>query len=139
MAGFFYIVLAGVLFFALNGVYVVSWGLAVLAFCTIALLGIGVALLLGGVIQSAQQLSLWGVFILVIFVVPTMFINEPFLASWLKSILVWFPTTAIAKLIQFSFSGSVPLDQLALNVGIAFAGIILVYTLLVWQFRRSDR
>jgi ABC-type Na+ efflux pump permease subunit len=139
MAGLFYIVLAGVLFFAFNGVYVVSWGLAILGFCTIALLGIGVALLLGCVIQSAQQLSLWGVFIVVIFLVPTMFVNEPFLASWLKSILVWFPTTAIAKLIQFSFSSGVPLDQLALNVGIAFAGIILVYALLGWQLRRSDR
>jgi ABC-type Na+ efflux pump permease subunit len=139
MAGLFYIVLAGMLFFAFNGVYVVSWGLAILGFCTIALLGIGVALLLGGVIQSAQQLSLWGVFIVVIFLIPTMFVNEPFLASWLKSILVWFPTTAIAKLIQFSFSNGVPLDQLALNAGIAFSGIILVYALLVWQLRRSDR
>ena len=139
MAGLFYIVLVGALFFALNGAYVVSWGLAVLAFCTIALLGIGVALLLGGLIQSTQQLSLWGVFIVVIFLIPTMFVNEPFLASWLKSILVWFPTTAIAKLIQFSLSSGAPLDQLALNVGIAFAGIILVYTLLVWRVRRSDR
>jgi ABC-type Na+ efflux pump permease subunit len=138
MAGFLYIVLAGALFFAFNGVYVVNWGLAILGFCTIALLGIGVALLLGGVIQSAQQLSLWGVFIVVIFLIPTMFVNEPFLASWLKSILIWFPTTAIAKLIQFSLSNGTPLKQLALNLGIAFAGIILVYALLVWQFRRSE-
>jgi len=139
MAGLFYVILAGVLFFAFNGIYVVNWGLALLAFCTSALLGIGLALLLGGVIQSPQQLSLWSVFVAVLFIVPALFANEPFLASWLKSVLVWLPTAAIVKLVQFSFSGGVPFDQLALNVGVAFAGIILVFALVVWQIRRSDR
>jgi ABC-type Na+ efflux pump permease subunit len=139
LAGLFYVILAGVLFFAFNGIYVVNWGLALLAFGTIALLGIGLALLLGGVIQSPQQLSLWSVFVAVLFIVPALFANEPFLASWLKSVLVWLPTAAIVKLVQFSFSGGVPLDQLALNVGVAVAGIILVFGLVVWQIRRSDR
>jgi ABC-type Na+ efflux pump permease subunit len=139
LAGLFYLVLAGVVFFAFNGVYVVNWGLALLAFCTIALFGTGVALLLGGVIQSRQQLTLWAVILLVIFIIPVMFINEPFLASGLKSILVWFPTSAMAKLVQFSFSSGVSLDELTRNLGIAFAGIVLVYTLVVWKIRRSDR
>jgi len=139
LAGLFYLVLAGVVFFAFNGVYVAHWGLAFLAFCTIALFGIALALALGSVIQSAQQLSLWALFGLVIFIVPTMFVNEPFLASWLKTILVWFPTAAMAKLVQFSFSSGVQLDQLALNLGISFAGIVLVYALVVWQVRRLDR
>jgi ABC-2 type transport system permease protein len=139
MAGMFYTVLTGVLFFAFNGIYVVNWGLTVLAFCTVVIFGIGVALLLGGVSQSAQHISLWAIFLTVIFIIPTMFVNEPFLASWLKSLLVWLPTAAMAKLTQFSLSSTAPLDQLALNIGVACAGTVLVYALLMWQIRRSDR
>jgi ABC-2 type transport system permease protein len=139
IAGMFYTVLTGVLFFAFNGIYVVNWGLTVLAFCTVVIFGIGVALLLGGVSQSAQHISLWAIFLTVIFIIPTMFVNEPFLASWLKSLLVWLPTAAMAKLTQFSLSSTAPLDQLALNIGVACAGTVLVYALLMWQIRRSDR
>ncbi len=139
LTGLFYVVVAGILFFALNGVYVVNWGLAILAFCSIALLGIGLALLLGSVIQSAQQLNLWALFVVVLFIVPALFANEPFLASWLKSVLIWLPSAAMAKLAQFSFSGNVSADQLALNIGVAFTGIVLVFALVVWQIRKSDR
>lgn len=139
MAGLFYIVLVGGLFFAFNWAYVTHWDLALLAFCTLALFGIGMALLLGGMTQSAQQLGLWTVFLMVFLIVPTVFVNEPFLASWLKSVLVWLPTAAMANLVQFSFSSAVPADQMALNLGIAFAGILVVFGLVVWKIRRSDR
>jgi ABC-type transport system involved in multi-copper enzyme maturation permease subunit len=139
IAGLFYTALAGIVFFSFNGVYVFNWGFAFLAFCTIALFGTGLALAYGSAIESPQQLNLWTVVGLVIFIVPVIFVNEPFLASWLKSILVWVPTTGMAKLVQFSFSIGVPLDQLALNIGVAFVGIILVYAWLVWQIRRLGR
>jgi ABC-2 type transport system permease protein len=139
LAGMFYITLAGILFFILNGVYVVNWGLAILGFCTIALLGIGFALLLGGIIQSAQQLSLWALCVAVLLIVPVLFVNEPFLASWLKSTLVWLPTAAMAKLVQFSFSSSASAAQLGLNLGITFASILLIFGLVVWQNRKLDR
>jgi ABC-2 type transport system permease protein len=139
LAGLFYVVLASLILIAFNNAYVVNWGLALLAFACIALFAVGLALALSSVIQSPMQLSLWGLLILGIFVIPVLFAQEPFLASWLKALLTWLPTASMAMLVQFSLSSGASAGQLASNLGISLGGIVLVYMLVVWQVRREDR
>jgi ABC-type Na+ efflux pump permease subunit len=139
LAGLFYVVLASLLLLTFNSAYVVNWGLVLLAFACIALFAIGLTLALSSLIQSPSQLGLWGLLILGVFVIPVLFAQEPFLASWLKAVLTWLPTAAMAKLVQFSLSSGVTMGQLASNLAISLGGIVLVYMLVVWQVRRADR
>jgi ABC-2 type transport system permease protein len=139
LAGMFYMLLSSGLFFALHWAYVAHWGLALLAFLCCTLFSIGVALALGGIVQSQQQMTLWAIPIVVVFLVPAFFAQEPNLSASLKAILPWFPTSALVRIFQFSLSSSAPRGQLWTNLAIALGSIVLVFALVVWQVRRSDR
>ena len=59
LAGLFYVLLGGGLFFALNWAYITNGGLALLAFALCAMFSIGVALVMGSFVQSRQQMAIW--------------------------------------------------------------------------------
>jgi ABC-type Na+ efflux pump permease subunit len=139
LAGLFYVLLSGGLFFALNWANVTNWSLATISFLLVSLFSVGLALVVGSIVKTAQQLSIWMIPIVVIFLIPGFFANEPFLAPSLKTIFKWIPTTAMIQLTKFSFSSSAPPAQLLTNLAIALVGIGLVYAVVVWQVRRSDR
>lgn len=139
LAGLFYVMLGGVLFFALYGAYIVNWGLALLAFLLCALFSIGLAIALGSFVQTQQQLMLWMLPIIFLLIVPSFFAGEPFLAPGLKAVIAWLPTTALVKIFKFSLSSHAPLDQLMLNFGLALASIALLFGVVVWKVRQTDK
>ena len=139
LAGLIFIIAIAGLSLALNGIYVTLWGWALLGFFLTALFAIGIALLMGSLIRSGQQITLWMLPAALVFVVPAFFADEPNLAAGLKSVLSWLPSTALAKVLSFSVSNGPPPDQLAFNLVIALVSIALVYWLVIWQVRRSDR
>ncbi len=139
LSGAFYILLSGGLFFALNWAYVTHWGLALLAFLCTALFSIGIALLLGVFVRNPKQMTLWMFPIIIVLLVPAFFASEPNLAGNLKAIFSWLPTTALVEMTQFSFSTHAPLSQLLTNLAIALGSTAVVYALVVWKVRRSDR
>lgn len=139
LAGLFYVGLAGGLSFALNWAYVTDWGLALLAFLGTILFAIGSGLALGSFLQSPGQLSLWGWVINIFLLVPPLIALDPLLAEGLRAILSWLPTTALAKLFQFSFSAGVTPSQIWTNLAIALGWTGLVYALMVWKIRQRPQ
>lgn len=139
LAGLFYVLLGGGLFFALHWAYVTDWGLALLAFLCCALFSIGMALALGSFVQSPQQLALWMIPIMFVLVIPAVFAQEPNLAAGLKAVISWVPTSALVNIFRFSLSSSAPKDQLLTDLAVALGSTALVFAVVVWQVRRSDR
>ncbi len=139
LAGLFYVVLIGGLFFALNWAYVTNWGLALLAFLVCAMFSIGLALALGSFIRSQQHMVIWMLPVMFVLIIPAFFSQEPNLAPGLKGIFSWLPTSALVRIFQFSLSSSVPLDQLLTNLAIALVSTALVFATVVWKVHRSDK
>jgi len=139
LAGLFYVVLSGGLFFALNWAYVTNWGLALLGFLLCALFSIGLALALGSLARTPQQLAIWLAPLMILLIVPMVFAGFSNLAPGLKAIFSWLPTTALVNIIQYSFSSSAPMGQLLTNLAVALGGIVLVFAAVTWKMRRADR
>jgi ABC-2 type transport system permease protein len=139
LAGLFYVVLIGGLFFALNRAYIVNWGLALLAFLVCAMFSIGLALVMGSFVRSKQNMLIWMLPVMFVLVIPAFFSQEPNLAPGLKAVFSWLPTSALVRIFQFSLSSSAPADQLLTNLAIALGGTALLFAAVVWKVRRSDR
>jgi ABC-type Na+ efflux pump permease subunit len=139
LAGFFYISIIGGLAMGLFWHYVVNWGLALLAFLGYALFAIGLALAVGSFVKSAQQLGLWMVVLILLLVIPPLFYMEPNLKAGIRQVLTWFPTSALASLYRFACSMNVTPTLFWSNLAVVAGSIALVFGLVVWKVRRSDR
>jgi len=139
LAGFFYILLSGGLFFALNWIYITNWGLALLGFILLALFSIGLALLVGSFVDSSKQINLWTLPILFVFIIPAFFSQEPNLAPGLKAVIAWLPTSAFVEILQFAMSSSTPMNEFVIDLAVILLSTALVFAIVVWKMRRSDR
>jgi ABC-type Na+ efflux pump permease subunit len=139
LAGLFYILVLSIWFFVFYWAYVSHWGLVLLGFLLTALFCVGIGLLIGNLIQNPQQLGIAGLVVAVTMLLPAIFAQEPFLNATLKAIFTLLPSAALVYLIRLSFSGPAPLSALLFNLGIAVVSIAVVYAIIVWQVRRSDR
>lgn len=139
LAGFFYILIVGGLAMVLFSPAIVSWGLAVVAFLGYALLAIGLGLAVGSFIQSPRQLGIWMAVVILPVVIPPLFYMESNLKPGIRAILGWFPSSALANLFRYSCSTGATAEQTAANAAIATASIVLVFGLVIWKVRRSDR
>ncbi|HSG43326.1 MAG TPA: ABC transporter permease [Anaerolineales bacterium] len=139
LAGLFYVLVCGGLFFALNWAYVSNWVLALLAFFGCALFSIGLALAMGSFIKTQQHIRIWMTPIMFLLIVPAFFSLEPNLAPSLKAIFSWLPTTALTNIFHFAMSSHAPVDQLLINLGISLVSTALVFAAVVWKVRQADR
>ncbi len=124
---------------ALNGIYIIHWGWALLGFLLTALFAIGLSLLLGTLIRSPKQITLWVLPVAFLFIVPGFFADEPNLTSGAKAVLNWLPGVALNRITGFSVSDGAVGSALGVNLAISIAAILVVYALVIWQIRRSDR
>jgi len=139
LAGLFYVVLTGGLFFALNWAYVTNWGLALLAFLGSAMFSIVLALALGSFVRSQQQMGIWMLPVMFVLIIPAFFSQEPNLAPGLKAIFSWLPTSALVQVFQFAMSSHAPADRLVIDLAIILVSTALVFAAVVWKVRRSDK
>jgi ABC-type Na+ efflux pump permease subunit len=139
MAGMFYAILGGAFALLLNRAYIVDWGLALLAFLCSALFSIGLALVMGSLVRSAQQWVIWAQPVVFLLIVPAFFAQEPNLAAGLRAVLAWLPTTALTGIFGLAMSATVPPALFLRDLAVVLACIALVYATVVWQVRRSDR
>lgn len=139
LAGFFYILVIGGLAIALFSLYIVDWGLALAAFLGYALLAIGLGLAVGSFTQTPIQMGLWSVVLILFLVIPPFFYMESNLKAGIRMVLTWFPSSALASLFRFSCSTGVTPAQFLPNLAIAIVSIGIVFGLVIWKVRRSDR
>jgi len=139
LAGFFYVLVTGGLALALYSLYIVNWPLALAAFLGYALLAVGLGLVVGSFIKSAKQIGLWMVVLILFLMVPALFYMEPNLKAGIRAVFTWLPSSALASLFRFSCSTGLTPAQLWPNLAITVASIALVFGLVIWKVRRSDR
>ena len=139
LAGFFYILLIGGLAIGLFSLYIVNWALALAAFLGYALLAIGLGLALGSFFKLMKQIGLWMVVLILILVIPPLFYMESNLKPGIRMVLTWFPSSALASLFRFSCSTDVTAKQILPNLGVAMISIGVVFGLIIWKIKRSDR
>lgn len=139
IAGFFYILIIGGLALALFSKYIVNWGLALVAFLGYTLLAVGLGLLVGSLIKSLKQLGPWMLILALSLMIPPIFYTAPNLKAGIRLVLTWVPTSALASLFRCACSIGYTLEQLLPNIAIALASIVIVFGLVIWKVRRSDR
>lgn len=139
LAGLFYVVLAAGLAFWLNRIYVIHWDLAILAALCSAVFSILLALAVGSLLNSPQQMTTWALVVMLVFLVPAWFVHEPNLVPALRAILGWIPSAALATLFRFACSVGAPRSLLLQNLAIVLAYVVLLYGFMIWQMRRADR
>ena len=139
IAGFILVTAIAGFSVALNGIYIIHWGWALVGFILTSLLAIGIALLLGTLIRSPKQITLWILPVALLFVVPGFFTDEPNLTPAAKAVMNWLPSVAINRILGLSVSDGAAGSLVGLNLVIAVVAIVIVYTLVIWQIRRSDR
>lgn len=139
LAGFFYALLIGGLALALFSLYIVHWGLALAAFLGYALLAVGLGLVVGSFIKSTKQLGTWSLVLLLALTVPPLFYMESNLKAGLRTLLTWFPSSALASLLRFSCSTGVTPAQFLPNLAVAVLSIVAVFGLAIWKVHSADR
>ena len=53
--------------------------------------------------------------------------------------LPWVPSVALAEIIRFVFLENIPWEEALVNLGSVLAISALLYAVVVWKVRRSDR
>lgn len=139
LAGFFYILVTGGLAMVLYSAFIVNWAIALAATLGFALLAIGLGLAVGSLITSMKQSGIWMVVLIIFIVVPPLFYMESNLKPGIRTVLTWFPSSALASLFRFACSTGVTLAQIWPNLAVTLASITAVFALVIWKVRCTGR
>jgi ABC-2 type transport system permease protein len=141
LAGMVYGVLAAAAIYAFNLPIVVHWEWAVLAVVSGSLFAVGIGLLMGSIFDNQTNLNLWLGITIFALIIPVIFgtVLSAGLSEFWQGIMPWIPTVALADLFRVSFAGQVPLNQTLLNLGIVFAMTAVLYMLVIWHVRQTNR
>ncbi len=140
LAGLFYVLVSAGVVFAINGSGVVHWEVALLFTLGIGLFSVGVGLALGSFFDRQQDVT--GIMmLLLVFFIGALFVDmlDMDMPAIVQAIVPWVPSVGLAKLIQFAFLEQVPWTDVFVNLGSVTGISLLVYALVVWKVRRSDR
>jgi ABC-2 type transport system permease protein len=141
LAGGFYCLLAVVVVLFLNRFLVVNWGVALLAVLLGGIFAVAVGLLVGILSENPTTVGLWGSMLLLGLIGLTMLESFTNIA-WppiIQTLLQYLPTVAFAELLSYSLAGDVPLTQFWINSAALLADALVVFGLLVWRMRLTDR
>jgi ABC-2 type transport system permease protein len=140
LVGLFYTLIVAVLLFGLNWNSVVHWELTVVFTMLCGLFAVSVGLVLGSVYQRQQDISGITTLLLVLFVggifVVLIQLSIP---TMVGVVLDWLPSTQLFYLLQTIFYQRYTWGELLPGL-LSVGGItILLYAVVVWKLRQSDR
>jgi len=140
LAGSFYILVTGVVIFAISWAEVTHWGMVILFVVGGGVFSVAMGLLMGSFFDRQQDMGGWMLALLLFLVgavlVKMLGIQLPALA---ESLLPWVPSVALAEICYASYSEAVPSALVFTNMGIILAVSAPLYALVIWKVRRSDR
>lgn len=140
VTGMAYCLLGMAIVFALNGRYITNWGLALAAAFCGALLAVGLDIWLGTLFDSRQQLTMWGLVLMAILLLPPfLVILESLFPAPVIAAAHWVPTAAVAWLIRASFPPHAAAGPALLRLGYILLWTAGMYALAAWQVRRLER
>ena len=140
LAGLFYILVAAGVVLAVNWAAVVHWDVALLFVIGIGLFAVATGLVLGSFFHSQQETISWVTALIVLFV-GAMFADSMGLQSsaFVQGMIPWIPSVALVDVLRCSFLEHAPWGEVWANLG-RVAGVSLVlYAVVVYRVRRSDR
>jgi ABC-2 type transport system permease protein len=140
LAGLFYMLVTAGVVFAINWAGVVHWEVTILFMVASGLFCVAVGLVLGSFFERQQDVAALMMLLIVVF------IGAPFVSmlgldvpAVVQAMLPWVPSVALAELIQFVFLENVPWGEALANLGSVIGISLLLYGVVVWKVRRSDR
>jgi ABC-2 type transport system permease protein len=140
LAGLFYVIVSAGVVFAINWTGVVHWDVALLFVLGIGVFSVGVGLVLGSFFERQQDVLGLTMVLLVVFI-GALFVDMLGLEipNLIQTMIPWVPSVALGEVIRYIFLENIPWLEIWLKLG-SVAGIsILLYLLVVWKVRRSDR
>jgi len=140
LAGLFYILVTAGVVFAINWTGVVHWEVATLFVIASGLFCVALGLVLGSFFERQQEVAGLTITLIVVFV-GAMFIDAMDLEipNFIQAIVPWVPSVALSDILQFSYLERVPWIQLWRSLGSLLGFSLLLYTLVNWKVRRSDK
>ena len=140
VAGLFYVLVTAGVVFAINWAGVVHWEVALLFVLGIGLFSVGVGLALGSFFERQQDVAGLTMLLLVVFV-GTLLVNmlDLDIPAAVQALLPWVPSVALAEIIRFVFLETVPWGEALAHLGRVIGISLLLYAVVVWRVRRSDR
>jgi ABC-2 type transport system permease protein len=140
LTGLFYCLLGATVVLALNSSVITHWWLAILGIIIGSFFTVGLGILLGSIFEVRQQLMLWGFLIFIPLLLPLFLsIMSDILPKTLIDVFSWLPTVALDKVFRISFSAHAPLTQFGPQLLLVACYAALLFALVVWVMRRSDR
>jgi ABC-2 type transport system permease protein len=139
IAGLFYCLLGASVALAFYHWLVIHWWLAILATIIGAFFVISCGLLLGSMIESREQLTLWSwIFIIPLFLPVFLSLMIGLVPDNIIAILRWIPTVVLMNLLRASFSAALPASTAYQLAWVAAWGCA-VFLFVGWFMRRQDR
>jgi len=140
LAGLFYILVTAGVVFAINWAGVVHWEIAALFAIVSGLFCVALGLVLGSFYERQQEI-IGLTMILLVVLVGALFISgmDLEIPAIIQAIIPWVPSVALSNILQLSYLESAPWDQLWQSLGSLLGFSILLYALVIWKVRRSDR
>jgi ABC-2 type transport system permease protein len=140
LAGFFYILVTAGMIFAISWADVIHWDMVLLFVISGGLLSIAVGLVLGSFFEKQQDIVGWMAAVLILMIsaifVKALGVEVPPLVG---NIISWMPSVALAEINRAAFTETFSLTQILINLGIVTAVSLMLYAIVIWKVRRSDR
>jgi ABC-2 type transport system permease protein len=140
LAGSFYILVTAVMIFAISWVDVIHWNMVIFFVIGGGFFSVAVGLVMGSFFEKQQDVTGWMTAILMLLVgailVKMLGVKLPFLV---ESILPWLPSVALAEICRAAFSETYSVASIFTSLGFVLTFSLLLYGLVIWKVRRSDR
>ncbi len=140
LAGSSYILVSGILIFAITWIEVIHWDMALLFVITSGIFSVAVGLVLGSVFEKQQDMAGWMI-ALILALVGAAFIKALGiqLPALVMSIFPWVPSVALADIYRAAITETFSSTQVWTNFGMVFAVSLLLYAVVILILRRSGR
>ena len=140
VVGMFYILVTALIAFGLNWNRVVHWELVAIFVVCGGLFGVGIGVMLGTFFKRYQEIFGWSMLILLL-LIAAIFIQmlEFDLPGWAQTLVPWIPSAGLAKIVIAAFLQEIDWGMVFTNIASVLAISAVMYSLIVWRLRRSDR
>jgi ABC-type transport system involved in multi-copper enzyme maturation permease subunit len=141
IAGLFYCLACTAIVLLLNSVYIVHWDVIIAACLCGAAFSASLGALMGSVLKTKQQVSLWGFLLLQPLILPVAFsvILADIAPGVVAEILRWVPTVALAEIIRLSFVAQAPFSAFVWQLVLVLASTIVLMGAGLWLTRRAEK
>ncbi|MCA9953211.1 MAG: ABC transporter permease [Ardenticatenaceae bacterium] len=140
LAGVLFGLMAAAVLLSFNLALVNLWGLMLLAVLSTVVIGVGMGLLVGTLVESEGSVQLWVSLLAVFLMFPLLLVfaqNNP-LPEWLQQVAAWLPSTAAFELMRLSFGNDGSLALVGPRITAVLVSVGLVFAIAAWRLHNWE-